>query len=557
MKSTLIPAAAWLARYDRSWLRADVLAGLSTAAVVIPKAMAYATIAGLPVQVGLYTVLVPMAVYAVLGTSRPLSVSTTTTLGILCASELAEVVPGAEPGALMVAASTLAVMVGAMLLVARLLRLGFVANFISDPVLTGFKAGVGLVIVVDQAPKLLGVHIDKGGWVREVVSLAAHVPETSIPALAVGLATLAVIIVLEHRAPKIPSPLIAVGGSIAASFLLGLQASGVAVVGFIPGGLPAPIKPELSLIVQLWPAALGIALMSFTETIAAGRAFVAPGESRPDPNQELVATGAANVVGGLFGAMPGGGGTSQTAVNRSVGARTQLAALVTSAAALATLLFLAPVLSLMPQATLAAVVIAFSVGLISPEGFRELRRFRTQEFVWALAACVGVMLLGTLQGITVAVVLSMLSLIHSANNPPVYVMGRKRGTDAFRPWSPEHADDERYPGLLIVRVDGRIYFGNAQNIGDRIWPFVRDARPKVVLMDCSGIPSFEFTALKMLREAEAKLRQEGVDLWLASLSPEALSQVQGTPLGAELGRGRMFFTLAAAVDRYVAEQRPR
>ncbi len=314
--------------------------------------------------------------------------------------------------------------------------------------------------------------------------------------------------------------------------------------------------PDLSLIGVLWPPALGIALMSFTETIAAGRAFAAPGEPRPDPNQELVATGAANLAGGLFGAMPGGGGTSQTAVNRNVGARTQLAALVTAGAALATLLFLAPVLGLMPQATLAAVVIAFSIGLVNPEGFRELRWFRTQEFVWALAACVGVMLLGTLQGITVAVLLSMLSLLHSANNPPVYVMGRKRGTDAFRPWSAEHAGDERYPGLLIVRTEGRIYFGNAQNIGDRMWPLIRDARPRVVLLDCSGIPSFEFTGLKMFHEAEAKLREAGVQLWLAALSPEALRQVQGSALGAELGRERMFFTLAAAVDRYVAGQRP-
>ena len=414
---------------------------------------------------------------------------------------------------------------------------------------------MGLVIVIDQLPKLLGVHIEKVGWVRDIVSLVAHVPQTSIPALAVGLATLGIIIVLEHRAPRVPSPLIAVGGSIAVSYLLGFQAAGVAVVGHIPGGLPVPVRPDLSLVAQLWPAALGIALMSFTETIAAGRAFVAPREPRPDPNQELLATGVANLVGGLFGAMPGGGGTSQTAVNRSLGARTQVAGLVTSAAALATLLFRAPVLGLMPQATLAAVVIAFSVGLISPAGFRELRRFRTQEFVWALAACVGVMVLGTLEGITAAVVLSMLSLLYAANNPPVYVMGRKRGTEAFRPRSPEHADDETFPGLLVLRTEGRVYFGNAQNIGDRMWPLVRDAGPKVVLLDCSGIPSFEFTALKMLREAEEKLREEGIALWLAALSPEALRQVQGSPLGARLGRERMFFTLGTAVDRYVAEQR--
>jgi len=551
----LVPATGWLARYERPWLNADVLAGLTTAAVVIPKAMAYATIAGLPVQVGLYTALVPMLVYAALGTSRPLSVSTTTTLGILCASALGAAVPGGEPGALVTASATLAVLVGAVLFVARLFRLGFVANFISEPVLVGFKAGIGLVIVVDQVPKLLGIHIDKAGWFRDVGAIVRHLPEASTPTVAVGLATLALVIGLEVVAPRLPAPLLAVGGGIAACAYLHLQSSGVSVVGHIPGGLPGFVRPQLSLLEQLWAPALAMALMSFTETIAAGRAFTAPGEPRPDPNQELVATGAANVVGGLFGAMPGGGGTSQTAVNRKAGARTQVAALVTAGVTLATLLFLAPVMGLIPQATLAGVVIATSVGLISIPHFREIRAFRTQEFRWALAACVGVVLLGTLNGILAAVLLSMLSLWRMANNPPVYVMGRKRGTDAFRPRSPEFPDDETWPGLLILRTEGRVYFGNAQNIGDLMWPLVREGRPKVLLLDCGGIPSFEFTALKMLEEGEAKLREEGVELWLAALSPEALGLVRGSPLGERLGRERMFFTLPQAVARF-EERRP-
>ena len=550
MNNSLVPAASWLSRYERPWLRADVLAGLTTAAVVIPKAMAYATIAGLPVEVGLYTALVPMVVYAALGTSRVLSVSTTTTLAILAASALGAVAPGAEPAALLRASSTLALLVGAILIVARLLRLGFVANFISEPVLTGFKAGIGLVIVVDQAPKLLGLHYDKAGWFRDVASFFRHLPETGTATLAVGLATLAVVFALEHFAPTSPAPLLGVAGGIAASHFLDLQARHVSVVGHIPGGLPALVLPDLSLLEALWPAAVAMALMSFTETIASGRAFTAPGEDRPEPNQELVATGAANVLGGLWGAMTGGGGTSQTAVNRKAGARTQVAALVTAGMTLATLLFLAPVMGLIPQATLAAVVIATSVGLISPADFREIRAFRTREFRWALAACAGVVLLGTLKGILAAVILSMLSLLQQANNPPVYVMGRKRGTDVFRPLTDEHPDDETLPGLLILRTEGRVYFGNAQNIGDRLSVLVHEARPRVLLLDCSGIPGFEYTAFKMLAQAEAKLREESVDLWLAALAPEALAQVQASPLGALLGRERMFFTVAQAVDRY-------
>jgi high affinity sulfate transporter 1 len=555
VRDRLVPASAWLSHYERPWLRADVLAGLTTAAVVIPKAMAYATIAGLPVQIGLYTSLVPMVVYATLGTSRVLSVSTTTTLAILTASALGAAVPQAEPAALLTASSTLAVLVGAILIVARLLRLGFMANFISEPVLTGFKAGIGLVIVVDQAPKLLGLHYDKAGWFRDVASLVRHMGEASPATLAVGLATLAVVFGLEHVAPTSPAPLLGVAGGIVASYFLGLQALGVSVVGHIPGGLPALARPDLSLLEVLWPAAMAMALMSFTETIAAGRAFTAPGESRPDPNQELVATGAANVLGGLWGAMTGGGGTSQTAVNRKAGAHTQAAALVTAGMTLATLLFLSPVMGLIPQATLAAVVIATSVGLISPADFREIRSFRTREFRWAVAACAGVVLLGTLKGILAAVILSMLSLLQQANNPPVYVMGRKRGTDVFRPLSDEHPDDETFPGLLVLRTEGRVYFGNAQNIGDRLSVLVREARPRVLLLDCSGIPGFEYTAFKMLAQAEGKLREEGISLWLAALAPEAFQQVQASPLGTCLGRERMFFTVAQAVDKYVEAAR--
>jgi high affinity sulfate transporter 1 len=545
------PAWSWLAAYDRPWLVPDVLAGLTTAAVVIPKAMAYATIAGLPVQVGLYTALVPVVVYALLGTSRVLSVSTTTTLGILCGSAIEAAVPAADAGGRIVVSATLALLVGVILLIARLVRLGFVANFISDPVLIGFKAGVGLVILVDQAPKLLGIHFAKTDWLHSVAQLAAHVPQTSLPTLCVGLGTLVALLLLEHFAPRLPSPLLVVAGGISASYLLDLQAQGVAIVGPIGGGLPRFVAPELSLIERLWAPALAIALMSFTETVAAGRAFTVPGEARPDADQELVATGAANVVGGLFGAMPGGGGTSQTAVNRKAGARTQLSSLASAALALATLLFFAPVMRLLPQATLAAVVIAFSIDLISPAGFRELHAFRTQEFRWALCASAGVVLLGTLNGIVAAVVLSMLGLLRMANNPRVYVLRRKPGTDVFRPVSPEHPEDEAFPGLLVLKTEGRIYFGNAQNVGDRMWPLIHQAAPEVLLLDCGATPNFEFTALKLLSDAEGRLKEDGIELWLAALTPEALEVIQRSPLGQRLGRARMFFTVPQAVDHYL------
>ena len=553
LRPSRIPILDWLGGYQMGWLRLDVVAGLTTAAVVVPKAMAYATVAGLPVEVGLYTAFVPMVIYAILGTSRPLSVSTTTTLAILAGTELAIVVPGGDPAALLTASATLAFLVGVMLILAATLRLGVVASFISEPVLTGFKAGIGLVIILDQVPKLLGIHFDKGGFFENLLALMHHLPETSLATLAVGAAMLIVLVGLERFAPRAPAPLIAVALGIAVSGLLALQSLGVETVGHIPQGLPSFTAPSLDLVAQLWPGALGIALMSFTESIASARAFAGRGEPRPEPNRELLATGLGNVVGGLFSGMPSGGGTSQTAVNRRAGARSQVAGLVTAAAAVATLVLLAPLMGLMPQATLAAVVIVYSIGLIQPAEFRDILRIRRMEFLWALAALAGVVLLGTLKGIVVAIILSLGALAYQSAHPRVYVLGRKPGTDVFRPRSDEHPEDESFPGLLLVRPEGRIFFANAQRIGDQLWPLVDAAEPRVLAIDFSAVPDIEYSALKMLMEGEERLRERGALLWLVALNPEVLGMVQRSPLGGTLGRERMLFNLPAAVERYLSQ----
>ncbi|HEY4675645.1 MAG TPA: SulP family inorganic anion transporter, partial [Candidatus Angelobacter sp.] len=534
-----IPAITWLRDYDKSWMRADVMAGLVAAAVVIPKAMAFATIAGLPVQVGLYTAFVPMVIYAVLGTSRPLSVSTTTTISILTAADIARAVPNGEPGTLMAAGATLAVLVGAMLIAASLLRLGFIANFISDPVLAGFKAGIGLVILLDQVPKLLGLHIVKTGFLRDLVSIFQHLPQSSRITLSLSVGTLALLIGLARFVPKLPGPLIAVAMGIAASAMLGLAHYGVSTVGSIPRGLPHWSWPNTGMFGQMWAGAAGIALMSFTESVAAARAFAEPGEPRPLPNQELLALGAANVAGGLFSSMPAGGGATQTAVNHSSGARTQMAELVTAGVALGTLLLLAPLIALMPNATLAAVVIVSSASLIKPAEFREIAQVRKTEFYWAVAAFAGVVLLGTLRGILVAVITSLLALAQQAYSPAVYALGRKRGTQVFRQLSSKYPDDEAWPGLLILRVEGRVFFANAQRVGDKMWPLIEQRKPSSLVIDCSSIIDIEYTALKMLAEAEEKLRREGVTLWLAALNPAVWTTVSRSKVGRTMGQERM------------------
>lgn len=535
-------------------LRFDVIAGLTTAAVVLPKAMAYATVAGLPIEVGLYTAFVPMIVYALLGSSKVLSVSSTATLAILVGTQLGLAVPDGEPAKLVTATATLTALVGAMLLLARLLNLGFVANFISAPVLTGFKAGIGLVIVLDQVPNLLGIHITKQGFFADLASVVIHIPETSLVTLAVAAATFAVLIGMDRLWPHSPAPLVAVGGAIAAAWFFVLPAQGVSTVGLIPQGFPALTLPDLPLIEKVMPGALGIALMSFTETIAAGRAFARPGDPPINANRELIATGAANLGGALLGAMPAGGGASQTAVVCATGGRSQTASLVTAGVAAATMLLFAPVLGLLPHTTLAAVVIVYSVGLIQPAEFRAILNVRTMEFRWALIAGAGVLVFGTLKGIVVAIIVSMIGLASQVAHPRVSVIGRKRGADVLRPLSPEHPDDETFEGLLIVRPEGRLFFVNAQYVADQLRSLIAQYKPRVLALDLSRVHDIEYSALQALMEGEQRMTDRGVVVWLVGLNPGVLEVVRNAGLDARLGRERMLFNARAAIQRYQAMQ---
>ena len=549
-----LPLLQWLPAYRREWLRPDLVAGVTTAAVVIPKSLAYATIAGLPIQVGLYTAFIPLIIYAMLGSSRPMSATTTTTIAILTGAELAIVAPGGDPAMLLSACALLTLMVGAILMAAAICRLGFVASFISEPVLVGFKAGIGAVIIIDQLPKILGIHFAKGSLLHNLQEIATGVGHLSWATVAVGVLTIAIIGGIEKFRHGWPAPLIAIAVAIAGVAWLNLPAHGVELVGAIPSGLPSFTIPELTLIKslaeELWPAALGIALMSFTETAAVGRAFVGPGEPAPKPNTELLATGAANAAGALFGSMPAGGGMSQTAVNRMVGARTQVSSLVTAAMTLLTMLFLAPLLGLMPHAVLAGIVIVYSVGLIQPIEFRNILAIRRTEFIWAVAAFVGVMLIGTLKGILVAIIVSLVGLAQQATKPAIYVLGRKRGTNIFRERTAGDADDETYPGLLMLRVEGRVFFLNVEQIAEKVQALIAEYKPTVVAIDMQGVIDLEYSALKMLTEAEQRRRESGVSLWLVEMSSQVFATVQRAPLGKTLGRDGMVRSLEIAVERY-------
>ncbi len=541
--------AGWLRGYSPAWLRLDVVAGLTAAAVVIPKAMACAVIAGLPVEAGLYTALAAMMIYPLLGTSRPLSVTSTSAIAMLTAAQITAMTSSGTGVSRMAVASTLALLVGGVLILARLLRLGFLANFISKPVLIGFEAGVGVVILIGQLKSVLGVHVVSQLTVGILMELPGLLPEVHWATLLTGLAGVSVLVMVPRLAPRLPAALVWVAVSISASAVFGLDALGVKSIGALPSGLPSFVMPDFSLVEVLWPAALGIALMSFTESVAAARTYCQQGDQPLSTNREFLALGAANVAAAFAGGMPAGGGASQTAVVEKAGSRSQMAQWVNAGMVLVSLLFLSRVIGLLPQAALGALVLVVAYSMIKPAQFRAIARIRRDELAWALVTLAGVVLIGTLQGILIAVAISILTLMYQANHPPVYAVAYNREKNVFRR-AGEHEGDERVPGLLMLRTEGRLTFANAANAGEKMKALVAESNPRVIVLECSAIPDIEYTALVMLAEAEQNLRARGITLWLAALNPNLLKVVDRSPLGVALGHERMFFNLSKAMEAY-------
>jgi SulP family sulfate permease len=539
------PFASWLFAYRREWLAGDLVGGLSAAAVVIPKVMAYGIIAGLTVEAGLYTALAAMLVYPLLGSSRLLIVGTSSSLAMLLATATASMsqTNGLEPAAV---AGTLVLLVSAVMIVGGLLRLGFLANFISLPVLIGFQAGVGIAIIVGQLGPLLGVAIESKTTIGTLLELPSVLPQAHAWTVLVGAVSLATIILLQRLLPRLPVPLLLLAASIAVSLLVGLEASGVSTVGEFPPGLPALSVPDLSLAAALWPAAAGIALMSFTESITAARASWQQGDPPVRANQELFALGAANSAAALVGGLPADGAVSHTAIAKQAGARSQLAQWVSAAAVVVTLLLLSRPIAALPNAALAAVILVIAVGMVKLEPFRAIARVRRTEFVWALVTVAGVVVIGTLEGILVAVAISVLTLIYQASRPPVYALVYDREHRVFRR-AGEREGDETIAGLLLLRVEGRLMFANAENVGDKIRVLVEQANPRVIVLECSGIPDIEYSALVVLAEADQRLRERGVALWLAGVNPDLLPVLARSTLPVAADASRVFEDLHKAL----------
>ncbi|HKY67599.1 MAG TPA: SulP family inorganic anion transporter [Acidimicrobiales bacterium] len=546
------------AGYRRAWLRADLVGGLAAGCVVVPQAMAYATIAELPVQVGLYTCMVPMAVYAFLGGSRLLSVSTTSTIATLTASTLlaAGVAAGSEDA--LGDLSTLVLLVGLVLLAFRLLRLGSLVDNISDAIVTGLKIGVGLTVAAGQLPKLLGIPPDPDAdtFVTDVAVMFRHLDDVQGATLALSVATVAALLVLARVAPRVPAPLLVVATGIALVAVFGLEDHGIALIAEVPSGLPAPRLPSFDAVDRLLPGAFAIALMAYLETISVARAVRRPSDPPVENDRELVANGAAAVAGSFFGSLPPAGGFSQTAVNESSGAQTQVSELVTVSLAVLAALFLGPVLDDLPEAILASLVLVAVIGLIKPAEVAFLARFDRIELLVAVATAVVGLTAGLLLAVAVGVVLNLLLLLRELNHPDVDELRPLTGAPgSLVPASDDDAGPP-VPGLLVLRVGAPLYTANARTVQRLIVDRVAAAgRPvRVVVLDATVVGRLTVTVLGVGRELEQQLAEQGVEIWIASLPPRALAQAHEAPGWAAMAAaGQLYPTAAEAVAAFRRE----
>jgi high affinity sulfate transporter 1 len=520
-----------LAGYRRAWFGTDALAGLSVWAVLVPESLAYATIAGVPPVVGLYAAVPSLLLYAAAGSSRHLIVGPMSATAALSAGVVATLHPG-DDAAFWALTTATALVTGVLCLLAGVLRAGFLAAFISEPVLKGFVVGLALVIIVGQVPALLGLPKGEGSFVTKTVDLIGDLPDTDPTTAVLGGACLAVLLLLRRFAERVPGALVVVVVGIVASLALGLADGGVAVVGPIDAGLPTLGLPDVDLAGygDLVGPAAGVMLVGFAEALGAAKAYAARAGYDVDPNRELIGMGLANVGAGLASGMVVNGSLSKTAVNGGAGARSQLSGMTAAVLTLATLLFLTPVFESLPEATLAAVVIAAVIELVDVRALRRLwsladaagRRIygdaARYDAYAALAALVGVLVLDTLPGLLIGVVISVLLLIARASRPHVATLvtdGHGSWVDADRRTVRGKAAGGSVPGVLVVRVEAGLFFANADSVRTEVRRLAAERHVDLVVLDARTTPFVDSAAAEMLGLLRRELRRAGARLVIA------------------------------------------
>jgi high affinity sulfate transporter 1 len=549
----LVPGFLRLRHYESRWLRPDVLAGIAVAAYLVPQVMAYAQVAGLPAVVGFWTIGAALLTYAVFGSSRQLSVGPESTTALMTAVAVAPLATG-DPGRYAALTAGLAILVGGLCLVARLARLGFLADLLSKPVLVGYMAGIAVLMIVSQLEKVTGVPVSGDTVAAEVASfvrgLDALVPATALLATAV----LTLLLIVQWRFPRAPAPLIGMVVASVAVAALSLRDQGVLVVGDIAGRLPAVAVPDVGLadVADLLGPALGVMIVGYVDNVLTARAFATRNGYRIDANQELLALGMANLATGVTQGFPVSSSGSRTVIGDSLGSRSQLHSLVALSAMVLAVAFLGPALAAFPTAALGAIVVYAALRLIDLGEFRRFGRFRRSELFLALATLASVLALGVLFGVLVAVGLSIADLLRRVARPHDGILGFVPGTAGMHDVD-DYPEARQMPGLVVYRYDSPLFFANAEDFRTRALAAVDTASAPVewFLLNAEANVEVDLTALDAVEELRAELSRRGVVFAMARVKQDLLAALQAAGLADRVGADRIYPTLPTAVQAYV------
>ena len=554
----LFPPAQWLAAYQKKWLANDAIAGVTLAAYGIPVSLAYASLAGLPPQYGIYCYLLGGLFYALFGSSRQLAIGPTSAISMLVGVTVAGMAQGDPDRCASIAALT-ALVIAAMCLLAWLFRLSSLVNFISETILLGFKAGAALTIAMTQLPKLFGVQGGGHGFFGSVAILAGQLPDTNLAVLAFGLAALAVLLLGERFLPGRPVALFVVVAAILLLSLTPLGELGFKVVGGLPQGLPDFHLPELRVrdVDGVIPLAFACLLLAYVESVSAARALAQARGYEIDARQELLGLGAANLAAGLFQAYPVAGGLSQSSVNAKAGARTPLALVFASATIGLCLMYLTEMLYNLPNVVLAAIVLVAVKGLVNIAELRHVWRVSRFEFGVSMVAFAGVLVLGILKGVIVAVLVSLLLLIRRAAHPHVAFLGRIPGTRSYSDME-RNPDNALVPGALLFRVEAALLYFNVEHVRAAIWQRIRSTpeTPTLAVFDLSTSPTVDLAGARMLAKLHAELQAAGIRLRLVAAHAAARDILRAEGLEESIGDFGRRTSVADVVEEFEARLSP-
>ncbi len=550
----LLPLVTQLRSYDRSWLRGDLVAGVVVAALIIPKNLGYAGIAGVPLENGLYAAAAGAVLYALFGSCRQISMGPSSGLAAVAgAAVLAAGVSGGD-AATFVAGVTLAT--GLVFLVLAVLKMGWLSQFLSRAVVTGFLFGAAIDVVIGELPKLTGTSAEGTNSLRELASWLTTVGQAHAPSLVVGLVALVLVFGLKLVAPRVPGSLALLVGGLVATPLFDLEAHDVALVGDIPRGLPQLEVPDLALLLDqvgtVLVAAFALVMIGFSQTAGDARAFAAKHRYQVDINQESVAQAAANIGAGLLKGMPVSTSLSASSLNDRTGARSGLASLTSGVTVLLALLVLAPLFSALPKPVLAALIIeAVVMGMMNVPEMRRLRRVSRVDFWVAVAAIVGTLVFGILTGVVIGIALSLLWLVYVATHPEMPTLGRERGTQVFRDLR-QHPDDETFPGLVVVRMDGGIFFATADALEDRVRGEMLAPDVTGVVLHFAGVNYVDSQGTATVAEIVRLADEAGVDLRLASVRPVVRAMLARDGVIEQVGADRVHGNVYRAVAAHLS-----